>query len=375
MVYPAYPITDHPLFFRVVKRRQLCPLSFRVVIRGEGIALGASRTVRTGFQAIRSGRFWLFFLLFFVSACWISACGGKWETPGVEWGEKTLVVFHAGSLAWPVKALGEAFRERYPDVSIQAEASGSREAIRKITELGREADVLISADARLIDEMMIPQFADWNILFARNEMVVAYTPRSRFADQIGPENWYRILLEQGITCGSSDPKTDPLGYRARMVWQLAEGHYGTPGLAAALNERCAQENIRPRSMELVFLLQSNNLDYAFLYRSVAQQYSLQFIPLPPEINLCCPEYAAHYQQATVKLQEPDGTTVIVGEPIVYGVTIPRNAPHPDLAVEFVKFLLEPQARSILEKMGQPAIVPPEVHGRETLPASLRVLFP
>ncbi|MCX8068601.1 MAG: extracellular solute-binding protein, partial [Anaerolineae bacterium] len=242
-------------------------------------------------------------------------------------------------------------------------------------ELGRAADVLLSADARLIDEMMIPHFADWNIRFARNEMVVAYSSQSRFADRIGLENWYEILLEEGVACGSSDPRTDPVGYRARMVWQLAERYYDVPGLASALDKRCAQEHVRPRSMELVVLLQSGNLDYAFLYRSVAQQYDLRFVPLPPQINLCCPEYAPYYRQATVEFQESGNTVVIPGEPIVYGVTVPKNAPDPDLAVLFVRFLLEPEARDLLEKMGQPAIVPPEVHGRENLPAPLRALFP
>ncbi|RME39276.1 MAG: extracellular solute-binding protein, partial [Thermoflexia bacterium] len=143
----------------------------------------------------------------------------------------------------------------------------------------------------------------------------------------------------------------------------------------ALERRCAGENIRPKSVELIALLQSGNLDSAFLYRSVAVQHDLPLVSLPPEINLCCPEYAPFYQQAVVELREPGGTTTIAGEPIVYGVTVPRNAPHPDLAVEFVRFLLEPEARALLEKMGQPAIVPPEVRGWENLPAPLKALFP
>ncbi len=288
---------------------------------------------------------------------------------------KTLVVLHAGSLAWPVRVLGEQFQKDHPDVSIQAEASGSREAIRKITELGREADVLLSADARLIDEMMIPDFADWNILFARNEMVIAYTPRSRHASEIGPENWYETLQQEEILCGYADPQADPAGYRARMVWQLAERFYNVPGLAAALERRCPPEHTRPKSVELVALLQSGNLDYAFLYRSVATQNDLPFVPLPPQINLCCPEYADVYRQARVELRDASGTTVMTGEAIVYGVTIPKNAPHPDLAVEFVRFLLSGQARSLLEQMGQPPIVPPEAHGKEALPEPLRALLP
>lgn len=311
---------------------------------------------------------WLCFAVAWVPACRTSS------PPGTGQGG-ALVVFHAGSLAWPVKALSEAFQEKYPGVSIRAEASGSREAIRKVTELGREADVVLSADVRLIDEMMVPGFARWSIAFARNEMVVAYTPRSRYADEVSPENWYQVLQREGVLCGYSDPRTDPAGYRARMVWQLAERYYAIPGLASTLDRRCSGEFVRPKSVELVALLQSGNLDYAFLYRSVALQNGLPFLSLPPEINLCCPEHASLYEQAVVKFQEPHGTVVLSGEPILYGVTIPENAPHPDLATEFVRFLLGPEARALLEKMGQPPVSPPVVHGRENLPSPLRALFP
>lgn len=319
---------------------------------------------------------WALWLLLTLALAASPACGRNPGLPNAGQQGGRLIIFHAGSLAWPVKVLSEAFRKKHSGITIQAEASGSREAIRKVTELGKEADVILSADARLIDEMMVPQFAAWNIRFARNEMVLAYTPQSRLASRFGQDLWYAVLLEEGVTCGSADPQADPAGYRARMVWQLAEQFYNVPGLAAALEKRCAGENVRPKSVELVALLQSGNLDSAFLYRSVAIQNNLPLVLLPPEINLCCPEYAPFYQQAVVELRGPGGTTTtMVGEPIVYGVTIPRNAPHPDLAVEFVRFLLEPEAQALLEEMGQPAIVPPDVQGRENLPAPLKALFP
>jgi len=52
----------------------------------------------------------------------------------------------------------------------------------------------------------------------------------------------------------------------------------------------------------------------------------------------------------------------VGKPIVYGVTIPKNAPNPDLALEFVKFLLGPEGQAIMAEQGQPPIVPHSAAG-------------
>ncbi len=274
-----------------------------------------------------------------------------------------------------MQALAEAFRARYPGVTFQTEASGSNEAARKIRELGREADLLISADYRVIDQLLIPEFAEWNIRFARNEMVIAYTDRSRYADAVSADNWYEIIGRDGVICGRADPNTDPCGYRTLMVWQLAEAHYRIPGLYRTLEARCPEAYIRPKSVELIALLQSGDVDYAFEYRSVALQHGFRFVELPPEINLGSVDHADFYGKANVEIAGtgPGQTITVVGAPIVYGVTIPRNAPNPDLALEFVKFLIGPEGQAIMERMGQPPIVPPTTGDRNALPPALQPL--
>ena len=295
------------------------------------------------------------------------------EQPALE---GKLIVFHAGSLTVPMKALAEAFQAQHSGVTFETEASGSNAAARKISELEREADVMMSADYTVIDKLLIPDFADWNIQFARNTMVIAYTDESLHADEINADNWYEILTREGVIYGHSDPDADPCGYRTLLVWQLAEEHYGVPGLNASLEEHCPPENVRPKSVELIALLQSGDMDYAWEYRSVAVQHGLKFAELPDEINLSMVEHADFYGQATVEIagKKPGTTMTMVGKPIVYGATIPRNAPSPDLALEFVKFLLGPGGQAIMEQQGQPPIVPPVAStGRERLPESLRAL--
>jgi len=289
--------------------------------------------------------------------------------------EGNLVIFHAGSLTVPMRALIEAFQVQHPGVTFQSEASGSREAARKISELGREADVMVLADYTVINNLLIPDFADWNIQFARNAMIIAYTDQSKYADQINAGNWYEILSVEGVVCGRSDPDADPCGYRTLMVWQLAEKHYDVSGLYARLEEYCPPENMRPKEVELISLLQSGNMDYAFEYRSLAVQHGLKFVELPDEINLSRVEFADFYSQGAVEVSgtEPGTTLTQVGSPIVYGVTIPRNAPSPDLAVEFVKFLVGPEGQAIMEQQGQPPIVPPVASDGEALPSALQTL--
>ncbi|MBN1977621.1 MAG: substrate-binding domain-containing protein, partial [Anaerolineae bacterium] len=77
--------------------------------------------------------------------------------------EGKLVIFHAGSLTVPLDELTKAFQTKHPAVTFETEASGSNDAARKISELDREADLMMSADYTVIDKLLIPDFADWNI--------------------------------------------------------------------------------------------------------------------------------------------------------------------------------------------------------------------
>jgi len=287
--------------------------------------------------------------------------------------DETLTIFHAGSLTVPMKELVDAFRAKHPEVNILTEAAGSRECARKISELGRECDVFASADYKVIDTLLIPEFATWNIKFAANEMVIAYTPESRRADEISADNWTDILLDGNVAFGRSNPDADPCGYRSVLTMRLAEAHYGKPGLAEKM---LLKDNryIRPKETDLLALLESHTIDYIFIYRSVAVQHGLDLLPLPAEINLKDAARADLYSTAAVEIagKDPGSAITRVGEPMVYGVTIPANAPHPDLAEQFVAFLLDAErGMAILEANGQPSLVPSPTPNYAQLPEALK----
>ncbi|PQP32894.1 tungstate ABC transporter substrate-binding protein WtpA, partial [Desulfobacteraceae bacterium SEEP-SAG10] len=162
---------------------------------------------------------------------------------------------------------------------------GSTKMARMISELNKPADIMASADFKVIDKTLIPEFAVWNIRFATNQLVLCYTDKSRFANQITANNRYEILGRKGVIWGHSDPNLDPCGYRSLMVLQLAEKYYKVPGLYDQLIANRPEKNIRPKSVELVSLLKTGNMDYAWEYLSVAVQQGLKFITLSDEINL------------------------------------------------------------------------------------------
>ena len=79
-----------------------------------------------------------------------------------------LTMFHAGSLSVPFEVMEKAFEAKYPKVDLQREAEGSQACARKITDLKKPCDIMASADFKVIDKLLIPGYANWNIRFATN---------------------------------------------------------------------------------------------------------------------------------------------------------------------------------------------------------------
>ena len=290
-----------------------------------------------------------------------------------------LVIFHAGSLSVPFAAMEKAFEAKYPDVDVQRQAGGSTKLARMISEVGKKADIMASADYVVINKNLIPKFADWNVRFASNRMVLCYTDQSKLADTINKDNWYEVLTKKDVVWGHSDPNLDPCGYRACMVLQLAEKFYKIPGLEQRLVDNRPAKNIRPKSVELISLLQSGHMDYAWEYRSVAVQHGLKFVELDPHLNLGDYKFTPFYKQAVVKVTGKKPGTFIdrKGKSITYGITMLKNARNPEAAEAFLKYFFSPEGGlQILKEQGQPPFVPARTtaEGMKAIPASVKSLL-
>jgi molybdate/tungstate transport system substrate-binding protein len=283
----------------------------------------------------------------------------------------------------PFQAIEEAFETKYPDIDLLIEGHGSIQVIRHLTELHQEADVLVVADYSLIPMLMynanIPdsdeKYASWYIEFTTNSLGIAYTDDSLYSDEINENNWYEILTRQDVKLGVSDARLDACGYRSFMLLQLAEDYYdndrifedvlgefkpsveierpGTetriivPEILRPTDERIV---LRGSSIRMLALLDSGDIDYAFEYFSVTEQHNLQFLPLPPEINLSVLDKAKFYEQVVCELDFHRFSSVnpeFIGMPIIYGLTIPANVPHQEEAVRFIEFLLGEEGQAIM----------------------------
>lgn len=288
-----------------------------------------------------------------------------------------LVIFHAGSLSVPFAEMEKAFEAKYPKVDILREAGGSTKMARMISEEGKPADIMASADYVVIDKNLIPKFASWNVRFASNQLVLCYTDKSKFADEINADNWYEILQRKGVAWGHSDPNLDPCGYRALMVLQLAEIFYNIPGLNAQLLANRPEKNVLPKAAELISLLQSGSMDYAWEYLSVAVQHNLKYITLDDHINLGNYKMTPIYKQAkvTVSGKKPGTTIDRIGKSITYGITMLDNAANKEAAEAFLAYLFDKEGGlKVLESMGQPPFIPVRVPSQDMLhklPVSLQ----
>jgi len=278
-----------------------------------------------------------------------------------------LHVFHAGSLTLPFDKFAREYMGVNSRVRVICEPYGSLDAVRQITELHRLSDVVGVSDYTVIKDLMFPQYADWYIIFARNEMIIAYGDHSKYRDEINENNWYTILNRSDVNFGRADPDADPCGYRTLMVWKLAEKHYNNSKIYESLEKRCPLPT-RPKESELLALIETQQLDYAFLYLSLAVQHQLNYVKLPDEINLGNAHNASYYAQVNVSLSDE---TIKCGESIMYAVTMPKNAPNQNLAIDFVKLMLSEKGQNILNECGQPPVTPALTNNKAAVPLVLQ----
>lgn len=299
----------------------------------------------------------------------VGGSGGDGASPTATPGASSMTIFHAGSLEPPFSK-AEPTVEGKHGIEVNREAQGSVASTQKITQQGRNADVLGVSDYRLIRDRIVGDYGEWYCIFQTNAMRILYTSDSKGAGDISKDNWWEVLTRDGVTIGHSDPAVDPGGYRSVMAQQLGK----IPFDGSALYDDATYQKLRDNSVvptgtetKLVGQLQSGKLDYAFNYRSVGTTADVQMVELQPQVDLskATAEYAKHYAKATVETESGD----FQGAPIAYGMTVPGVANAPGLGAKWVEFMLSDEGRQIQQETGfvpvDPAVVP--ASGEDAVP--------
>lgn len=335
----------------------------------------------------------------------LSACAPQTQA------KTPVVVFCAGSLMAPFYELEKQYEAAHPDVDVQIEAHGSIQVIRHVTDIHEKIDVVASADHDLIPMLMYTAnapdtgkpYADWYIEFATNKLAIAYTGKSKYKDEINADNWYKIMCRSDVKVGLPDPRFDAAGYRTFMAMDLEKqvsgyptvledfviGQFKMPIISASENGRQVihiPEIVEPdedshivlrgASLQTIALLQSGDLDYAFDYESVIKQQGLEMLELPDEVNLGNESMNESYRTVQVNLDfqrfervKPEFRGGVIG----YGITIPSDAPHPDLAKDFIAYLLGPEGQQIMADNYHPVISPARADNYSAVPKELQSL--
>ena len=322
--------------------------------------------------------------------------------------KQVLTVFCATSLEFPLARVESDFEKANPNVDVQIQGHGTIQVIRHVTELNYKVDVLLVADYSLIPRMMYPtqmagtnqSYANYYVRFATNSLVLAYANTSKYASEINASNWPQILSRSGVRLGFANPELDALGYRTLTAIQLAQDYYGDktlfhdlitdnmdPPISSIPNgsnytitipdtqePKGDKLTLRASEVDLIALLQTGYLDYCFMYLSNAKQYGFNYVELPSEINLASPQYNSNYERVQVVYSHERFATITLdrtGETIYYGLTIPANAPNPNLAVKFIQFLLNGQGKADFDACYQPVFTPSYTDNLGAIPAGLQ----
>ena len=302
----------------------------------------------------------------------------------------SLHVCHAGSLLAAFTQVEGEFKKQHAEVVITDTSGGSVDLVRRFAAGRLECDVLAPADHLVIDAMLKPaRLADFSIVFASGRMVLAYLATdskakalpvsgafapSSSVPQVGA-GWYDVLTAPGVRISGAHPFMDPGGYRAHMIFELAQAHYKVPGLQNALLQHY-QVNVADPSASAPAL--GKDFSFQFTYehnaaRTARQDPSYRYAALPPEIDLSRGGESITIPGLGIPGSAPSVT--IKASRVEWGVTIPVKSRNRENAVAFLALLLGPAGRDALATNGPAPLLPARVTAQDydRVPLSVRTL--
>ncbi|MGH7188174.1 MAG: extracellular solute-binding protein [Acetobacteraceae bacterium] len=263
-------------------------------------------------------------------------------------------VAYAGSMGVVMdRHLGPAFAKTN-DVIYQGIGQGSYALARLIAGRQLEADVFVAITPGPAMVLLKAGLIAQAVPVASTAMVIAYSPKSRFARTFaGGEAWWRVLESPGLRFGRTDPSTDPQGRNIIFTMLLAERYYHQPDLAARILGPVVNHAQIFAEASILSRLEAGQLDASSAYQSAAISHRLPFVRLPDEINLSDPAMEQDwYGTVHFSIPEPNGKSRRAHtEPLVFYAAVLKDAPHPMLARKLVAFLSSPAGQALFGRSG------------------------
>ncbi|HEX4651317.1 MAG TPA: extracellular solute-binding protein [Granulicella sp.] len=267
----------------------------------------------------------------------------------------TLAVAYAGSMgsvmSGPVKrAVAESLQ-----LELHGQAQGASALAQLIVSGSLRPDAFISVTPGPMLNVLRAGKAEVARPIAGTEMVIAYSPKSRFAPLLraaaeGKANWWEVLQQPGFRFGRSDPAGDPQGRNIVFTMMLAAKEYRQPDLV----EKILGPLVNPQQINMESSvqarMQAGELDAASAYKIQPGPFHLPYIALPKSINL---------SGSTVHAEHPDVSLTVGGktyfpEPLIFYVAALNEAANARGAASFTAWLESAEAQGILREYGYDA---------------------
>jgi len=245
-------------------------------------------------------------------------------------------VFHADSLAGPMRELKKAFEAKNKDATINLTSGVSKQLAERILK-GDACDVFAPSSTAVADEdLMNKKIADsdrdaasWYVIFSGNEMVVITAKGNplgirQVSDLARPDvKFVRVTGVKDLGTG-----------RTIEFLKRAAALEGKPELAQKIIDSSIGDPANPASVpDTVRAVREGNASAGVVYYSaaVAARNDVEIIRFPASVNM--------------------------SDSIQNAALVPGTAKNPREANDFVRFLLTAEAQTILKETGQPPIVP------------------
>lgn len=246
-----------------------------------------------------------------------------------------IEVFHADSLAGPMAKLKPAFEAKNKKASINLSSGTSKQLAERILK-GDTCDVFASSSPAVIEDLMKETLvasgqtvASWYVVFSANEMVVVVGKGNALGIH-HVEDLAKPNVKFVRVTGDKNLATD----RTIEFLNRASTLEGKPELAQTIISNSIFDPSKPTSVsDVVHAVREGRANAGVVYYSaaVATEGLVGIIRFPASTNM--------------------------SEAIRNAASVPSNAKNQNGGIDFVNFLLTPEAQNILKATGQPPVVP------------------
>ncbi len=310
----------------------------------------------------------------------------------------TASVACAGSLIKLYEdTLGPAFERATGSSFAGPPCAGSLALASEILSGEISPGVFLSIGAKPIEKLFPAGRARFALAIASDPLVIAYSPKSRYYQQLNAirtgekplGDLFGLLASAGFRLGRTDPTQDPQGFFFILMTKLAQTELHLPAGEAARalgittsspygsSSQMLDESALPTDIA------EGVVDAGSAFLSEAKQFGLDYITLPATLDFASPSQERLYSSVSLVIagSAERGEVISLDAGLVSPTAGSRPAASDEAADRsFVAFLLSPAGRAILRRAGY-SLTAPVLHlapgvrsAARALPAEVLSLF-